>query len=301
LNNTFSVEYEHCKELAMPPGSLFEFTSRFVPDGQLQQLMSVYALINTLSSIPLASTDDSVKWAKIKWWSEELAADPSSPARHPILRAMFHSGAREKLDISLLQRLVSDAVMQMDVLPDSDKATLFERLAVQGESDIRLELALAGVEMESLSHFSPGINSPGLGTGLFNMISAIRGNYRDGINFLPLDMLAQHRVSAANLQQFPPQPELLTIITQLAGFGIEAYDKGLPVPLTTAPGLPTHLQLRWAMETRCLTRISKKPESIFGKGNDVGPSDAWFAWVYCRRASRMRRGRAASDGVNTSA
>jgi phytoene/squalene synthetase len=273
----------------MPSGSLFEFTSRFVPAGQLRQLLSVYALIQTVSSIPLAIADDSVKWAKLKWWAEELAADPASPARHPILRAMLDSGAREKLDNSLLQKLVSDAVMQMDVLPDADKTTLLERLAVQGESNIALELALADLAIADLEGDSVSLNSCALGTGLFNMISAIRDNYREKIHFLPLDMLAEQRVSASSLQQFPPSPALLNIISQLAGFAVEAYDKGLAGLSASGSEFPTYLNLRWAMELRCLKRIRKNPERFFVKGKNVGPTDAWFAWIYCRGANRNRQ------------
>jgi hypothetical protein len=230
-----------------------------------------------------------------------LAADPASPARHPILRAMLDSGAREKLDNSLLQKLVSDAVMQMDVLPDADKTTLFERLAVQGESNIALELALedlafADLAMPDLEGDSVSLNSCGLGAGLFNMISVIRDNYREKIHFLPLDMLAEQRVSASSLQQFPPSPALLNIISQLAGFAVEAYDKGLAGLSASGSEFPTYLNLRWAMELRCLKRIRKNPERFFVKGKNVGPTDAWFAWVYCRGANRNRQSRVELTG-----
>ena len=98
----------------MLPGSLFEFTSRYVPAEHAQQLLALYAFRQAVVPIPFSAVDDTVKWAKLKWWSEELAAEPESSARHPVLRAMQQSGARDKLENSLLLRVVSDAVMQMD-------------------------------------------------------------------------------------------------------------------------------------------------------------------------------------------
>ena len=80
-----TVEFHHCSELAMPPGSLLEFTSLFLPAGQLEPLLAVYALKQAVSTIVHTPSDDSVKWAKLNWWNEEFVADPVSPSRHPVL------------------------------------------------------------------------------------------------------------------------------------------------------------------------------------------------------------------------
>lgn len=66
------VEFDHCRELVLLPGSVFEFTSRFLPAAKLDSLLALYALRQAVSTIPDSSTDDSVKWAKLKWWSEEI-------------------------------------------------------------------------------------------------------------------------------------------------------------------------------------------------------------------------------------
>jgi len=263
----------------MPPGSLFEFTSRFVPADHRQELLSLYALRQAVAPIPFTTVDDTVKWAKLKWWSEELLAEPDSSARHPVLRAMLHSGARQKLDNKLLQRLVSDAVMQMDVLPDADIDKLYARLTALGETDILLVLALNGVEVDSRD-----IQSLALATGLFAVISGFGHNYQEKIQTLPLEMLARYQVSAARLQQHPPVAELAAMMTELAGAGVEAYTKGLSAPwLSNATQVSDHLRLRWVMEARRLARINRNAARLFDKPESYGPSDAWFAWRFCRR------------------
>ena len=115
------VEFDHCRELALLPGSVFEFTSRFLPAGKLEPLLALYALMQTIGSIPYGPADDSVKWAKLKWWSEEIVADPSESLRHPVLRALWLSGSRENLSNALLLRLVGDAISQIDAAPDGDE------------------------------------------------------------------------------------------------------------------------------------------------------------------------------------
>ena len=270
--------------MAMLPGSVFEFTSRFLPAGLAEKLVSIYALRQAITSIPCTAADDSVKWAKLKWWREELTADPCSTSRHPILRAMHHSGARNKLGEGLLQRLLADAVMQMDVFPDPDRQTLYSRLAVQGETDILLELALdeAEISTQNLQAFS-------LATGLFAMISGFLPGYQSKIHQLPLDMLAQYQVNAPHLEQHPPVSELAGIVKQLAGSGVDSYDKGMSgLTESGGGGVPMHLLLRFAVESRRLQSISENTQRSFGELSPYGPSYAWFAWKFCRRLNRSQ-------------
>lgn len=266
----------------MPAGSLFEFTSRFLPGERQEQLLAVYALGHAITSIPFRNADDSVKWAKLKWWSEELQADPSSPNRHPVLRAIYKSGARTHLSEGILLRLVNNAVMQMDAYPDADKKLFFGRLADLGETDIILELALDDMEIPTrdLKHIS-------LATGLFAMISEILFSHKDKVQRLPLDILAQHRISSSDLETQAPVAELVNIMKQLAEVAVEAFDSGMAdVRESSGKPLPMHLQLRWAIELRRLTRISKSPGRCFAETSPYGPTDAWFAWRLCRRIRR---------------
>ncbi len=278
MSDVSQLELEHCKELAMPPGSLFEFTSRYIPTGRQQQLTALYALIQSVGSIPGASTDDSVKWSKLKWWSEELLAEPSAASRHPVLRALWQSGARQQLDDVLLLQLISNALTQIDALPDAHEESMFERLATKGETGVLLELALDGVEIESQA-----LQSLAAASGLFAMISGFSIDRRAENLHLPLNLLAKHQLTEAQFEQDPPRAELVDAISQLAGSGLEWFSQGLPVLGASAC---MHLRLRWAMEVRLLSRFSQNAGAILGSGNRFGPSDAWFAWRYCRKLER---------------
>ena len=122
MTEVTSVEFDHCRELAMPPGSLFEFTSRFLQNDQLELLLPLYALKQAICTIPYTSVDDTVKWAKLKWWSEELLADPDSPSRHPVLRAMWQSGARAQISNAVL--LGMSFLKQLDFSQQGNTLTL---------------------------------------------------------------------------------------------------------------------------------------------------------------------------------
>jgi len=281
-----SIEQAHCRELAMPAGSLFEFTSRFVPAGRLESLTAVYALVHVVGSIPLSSVEDPLKWAQLKWWSEELAADPDSPSRHPVLRALNSSGARKLIDSSLTQRLVNSAATQIDDTPDCDQAAMFERFANQGASGILMELALESVEINNVN-----LRYLAAASGLHAFVSRFSGDHRPAAQRLPLDVLARFKASTADLQQQSAPAELARIVGYLAARAEEWFAAGLSglrvcaVPDSGAAG--THLQLRWAVEKRRLVRIGNDAGGFLGAGERYGPSYAWFAWRFLRRLNRL--------------
>ena len=274
-----SVELDHCRELVLLPGSVFEFTSRYVSKGKFDPLLAVYALNQAIGSIPLDHVDDAVKWAKLKWWSEEITAPPDAPSRHPVLRALWQSGARTKLDNTLLLRLVGNALSQVDVAPDPDENAMFERQADLGGTGIELELALNNSEICSRS-----MKYLGAATGVFRLISSFSVNHRSETTQLPLNVLAKHNVNAEQLETESHTTELAQIVTQLTQNALDWYSKGTSdMGMKPEPASCSHLQLRWAMEKRCLTAIRKKPGEFLKAGTRFGPADAWFAWRFLRK------------------
>ncbi len=278
-----SVDLEFCSGLAMPPGSLFEFTSRFLPAGRQESLLALYAFIQTIGEIPYSPVDDSVKWAKLKWWSEELIADPGSPSRHPVLRALWLSGGRIHLDNNLLLRLLSNAVMQIDAAPDCDENAMFERLAGLGGAEIQLELALDKAEIDTQN-----LGFLAAASRLFQMISSFAAHHQFESGQLPMNVLAKYNVSTAQLEQKMYPDKLAQIIEQLAECGLDWFSQGLPgLEINQNTGVQTsaatHLQLRWAMESRRLSVIGKDASRFLDEGKHYGPADAWFAWRFLRR------------------
>jgi len=275
-----SVELDYCRELVISPGSVFEFTSRYLRPGKLEPLLALYALGQAVGTIPHGPTDDSVKWAKLKWWSEEILADPEEPSRHPILRALRVSGAREHLPDSLLLRLISDAISQIDLPPDADESAMFERMSALGATEIQLELALDDIEIDSQS-----ANLLGAAICSFRLISSFSANHQADSARLPLNVLAKHNVSSAQLEQRSHINDLAQIISQLAEETLARYSKGIS-NLKLSPEAPacTHLQLRWAMEQRRLNAIRQDALRFLEAGKRFGPADAWFAWRFVRHS-----------------
>ncbi len=274
-----AVEFEHCCELALVPGSVFELTSRFLPAGKLEPVLALYALRQAVSSIPHGRADDSVKWTKLKWWSEELVADPGASVRHPVLRALWLSGARVHLSNSLLLQMVGDALSQIDIAPDSDEDAMFNRLAAVGGTDIQLELALDGAEIDNHR-----LASLGAATGSFRLISGFAARHRRETARLPLSVLAKYNVSATELAENTHTGQLAQIIEQLTEQSLELFNAGMSdLRINPDPSLCSHLQLRWAMEKRRLNEIRQDAHGFLEAGKRYGPADAWFAWRFLRK------------------
>ena len=277
------VELEYCSDLAMPPGSLFEFTSRFLPADRRESLLALYALMQAIGKIPHSPVDDSVKWAKLKWWSEELVAEPDSSSRHPVLRVLWLSGARSYLNNDLLLRMLSDAVMQIDVAPDRDENAMFERLTGLGSTEIQLELALDKTEIDT-----GNLRFLAAASRLSQIIASFSAHQQFETGQLPMNVFAKYNVSAAQLEQKLYPDKLAQILAQLAGYGLDWFSKGLSglkfnqdTGVQSGPG--SHLQLRWAMERRHLSFIRKDAGRFLDEGKRYGPADAWFAWRFLRR------------------
>ena len=274
-----SVEFDHCRELALIPGSVFEFTSRFLPAGRLEPLLALYALRQSVSSIPHGPVDDSVKWTKLKWWSEEFIAEPDASSRHPVLRALWQSGARAHLANPLLLRLIHDALSEIDMVPDPDENGLFERQAALGATEILLELALDDAEIDPRS-----LDFLGAATGSFRLISSFSANRLSEATRLPLSLLAKYNVSAQLLEQKSHTTELTQIIVQLAENALDWYSKGLSgLSIDHKASASKHLQLRLALEKRRLKVIRQDARGFLEAGKIFGPADAWFAWRFVRK------------------
>jgi phytoene/squalene synthetase len=253
--------------------------SRFMSAEVTAQLLAIYALRQSISAIPLNSIDDTVKWVKLKWWSEEMTADTSAPERHPVLRALDHSGARQQLENSLLLRLIGDAVSQIDSFPDADSRALMERLASLGETDILLESALGETLISDTI-----LKSMSLATGIYSCVTLLLNDYPNKVQLLPLDWLAEFQVKAEDLKTRPPATELQSLVQRLAGQGADAFRAGFEAAdRAQMSHVPMHLRLRWSLEARFLERVKRNAERYFSRKNTYGLPDVWFAWSTCRQ------------------
>jgi len=112
------------------------------------------------------------------------------------------------------------------------------------------------------------------------MISGYSIERQAGKLRLPLDLLAKYQLTESQFEQDPPGAELVKAVTYLADTGVEWFTQSMA---GLGDSACMHLKLSWAMEVRLLCRFRQNAGVILGKGSRFGPSDAWFAWRYCRK------------------
>jgi phytoene/squalene synthetase len=239
--------------------------------------LALYALIHTIQIIPAAHVDDEIIWAKLKWWSEELAAEPDSVSRHPVLRALWTTGARSKIDNVLLQALVQRSIRCIDMSPDADENDMFARLASLGSNSVELEFALDEVAIDKAC-----VEYLGAASGICHILSSFARHNQPEYDRIPLSMLAEFNIKATHLEGHTT--EVAQIMTRLAGLGLEWFSQGLAcLDEAQKNRAGKHLLLRCAMECRRLKYIKKNAPGFLETGPRYGPADAWFAWRFMRR------------------
>lgn len=270
-----AIELDHCREVALQKGGLFEFTSRYLPASRFEEYLSLYAVVTLVRAIPFSAVDDSVKWTQLKWWMEELSAESVSQSRHPVLKALVSSGASAKFEAGKLQRLVTDAFMCVDVVPCSDTACLFERLSATGTTVLELELELDKVVIDS-----PSLNYLGAASGLYDVLYGFCSGEIASFQQIPMNYLAKQDLGVTELQLEKNRVALATIMESLAKTALEWFEKGM-AGLNDSKA--KHLQLSLAMQRKRLKVINQDAITFLENRPPFGPSDAWFAWRFLRR------------------
>ena len=180
-------------------------------------------------------------------------------------------------------RLVSDAIMQIDMAPFVDELAMFERFSAQGQSEIELELALEQADINDQS-----CESIGAASALFSLIESFAPGRRSFTEMLPLNLLARFNLSNDDLGESRDTEKLAAVISELISLNLEWYGKGFSgLEISTDVGVKTgaaiHLQLRWATEQRRLESISKDVPGFLQTGTRFGLADAWCAWRFLRK------------------
>ncbi len=130
--------------------------------------------------------------------------------------------------------------MQVDTAPDGDKDAMFARFAALGSTEIKMELALDAAEVDAQN-----MNLLGAAMVSLQLISGFAAKNRSETERLPLNMLAKHNVTAAQLEQDSDPVRLAQIISDLAGDALDWFSQGLSGLTIKSEGRAcTHLQLR---------------------------------------------------------
>ena len=93
----------------------------FCSSEQQAALDATTALHREITSIPHAVSEFTVAQAKLAWWRNELGAENTGPARHPLARAYFDLSKYNPRQFELLAAIIEGVEDRISgVLPDSE-------------------------------------------------------------------------------------------------------------------------------------------------------------------------------------
>jgi phytoene synthase len=188
-----------CWEQVQAANPLFRISRVFAPAGQAGRLLPLYALFAVLERLCSNRSDADVARRKLDWWRTECLQGELERSAHPVLKEFVVSGAIRSVDRALLVPLFDSVDSRLDAQPIADLAALERLCSSVAEPQVALELAVcAGRDAPASAAFAAHLPHMGLAQ-LFreSARSAQDGRYW----WLPLNLLARHGISRAQLEQ----------------------------------------------------------------------------------------------------
>jgi phytoene synthase len=190
--------HEYCQTKAAGSGSSFYYSFLFLPPDRRRAITALYAFCREVDDVVDECTDASVAQTKLAWWRKEVAAAYHGAPQHPVARALAEIGPRFNLAEARLLEIIDG--MQMDLefnrYPDFETLRLYcHRVAsVVG----LLSAEIFGYRDARTLAYAADL---GLAFQLTNIIRDVGEDARRNRVYLPLDEIARHGVSEADITE----------------------------------------------------------------------------------------------------
>jgi phytoene synthase len=245
----------------------------FLPPGQRQRAAAFGTFVHELAQAAFDASEAHVALAKLQWWRQELEMALAGSARHPVSRELFEQ-SMPATDPGLWTALVDGAAMQIDPPPAS---SLRDSMAVLGDfyrPVAALEQALAGGKPASTR----------VDATLWICTHLLRrASERDQAHALPLDLLARHGLTRADLEQ-ATAPRAAALRDWLGQLG-DAIAGGLDPAAGASLGRRVRARLDLDLASRA--RRSADPLEVLARRPAIGRwRSVWIAWSEARALAR---------------
>jgi 15-cis-phytoene synthase len=174
----------------------FALAQRFVRDDREAKL-AFACLVFEIEHAAFGVREAQPAAIKLQWWAEELARAGTGEARHPLTRALGARVAADAIPQRLWQQAIIAALAQRDPEPAADTAALLETYAPLYAPLGAIESMLFGADAEAVARALALMRA-------LRETAALPAALRDGKLPLPLDRLAQHRLSRGDLSTASP-------------------------------------------------------------------------------------------------
>lgn len=276
-----------CWEQVDKTNRLFRVSHAFAPPEHRGRLLPLYALFSVVEEACSRSSDEQLARSKLAWWHQEILGRNPDGGSHPIIAELSRGASLSRFQKGCVERLLEDAGSRLDGAPPQSLEDLRQRCEKVSRPQMELELSLCGAEEPDTSRIAGGQAAR---TGLVQLLrESLRAPETGAFWWLPLDLLARHGISRAEVRRTPEakpaQAMLKELLAEGQGWG---DDPGLLSQGIAGPaGAMSHLLVHGELQSRLLARLRGKSPGRYGA--EVGRTtlaDLYHAWKTARRVNR---------------
>jgi phytoene synthase len=188
--------HDYCQQKAAASGSSFYYSFRFLPHDKRRAITALYAFCREVDDVVDECSDPEVALAKLTWWRQEIAGIFHGQPQHPVARALAAIVGQFNLQEQHLQEIINGMAMDLEHDRYADFAALQPYChRVAGVVGL-LSAEIFGYQDKRTLQYAAYL---GMAFQLTNIIRDVGEDARRGRIYLPLDELAQHGVSAADI------------------------------------------------------------------------------------------------------
>jgi len=269
-----------CWEQIAKTNRLFRISRVFAPRAAAPGLLPLYALFSSIEQLCCDISDEEVALKKLNWWRAECLHQDPATSNHPILRAMQHSGAAEKLSRDRIAQLFDGAESRLDAAAPVTLEELESICRAVSEPMLALETSVCGYGNLDAHIFARLAVQNGL-------VQLIR---EGGRWWLPLNLLARHGVSRADDSGPARQGALRALYAELPGIGSKWRGARIDWQDARAEERSAlrHLFVISGLYARKLQRLDGCTPAEFAQEiNSPRLPDLFEAWKVARQFSRL--------------
>ena len=189
---------QYCQQKAAQSGSSFYYSFLFLPSGRRRAINALYAFCREVDDIVDECTDVGVARTKLAWWRIQLAATygGADPPQHPVAQALVPVVTQFNLPQARLQEIIDGMEMDLTQRRYADFAAL--KLYCHRVAGVvgLLSAEIFGYRDPATLNYAENL---GLAFQLTNIIRDVGEDARRDRVYLPLDELARHNVSVADI------------------------------------------------------------------------------------------------------
>ena len=169
----------------------------FVPADKRRALLALYAFNVEISRVREQVSQPLPGEIRLQWWTDMLAgAGHGDVSGNPVAAELLWAIGRHQLPVDRLAKLIDSHIFDLYHDPMPDLAVLESHIGDTASALLALAAKILGASSEATGHAA---DHGGLAQGVAQVIAMLPYDSAHGQLFLPLDVLVEHRSSAAEV------------------------------------------------------------------------------------------------------